>query len=504
MRVPRSPSSARPSGLEARLVPEAGFPFLGAARAGHRPQPALDRGLGGVHDRRARRSRPAGSSRRSGPTSSWAFGAYVSLPVGLAADLTRVPLVIHEQNSVPGLANRVMSWWAERIGVTYPESSNYLHGKDRVDRHGQPGAAGGARAHARLGQGVTRPGRGRPRAARLRRQQGSAAPQRGDRRPLPKAEGFGPGARRSSTSPVARRRRPSASVWPRSPAGEPSGYTVLDYLDDMGAAIAAADLVVARAGATSIAEITALGRAAVLVPYPYATDDHQTRNARGVVEAGAAVLVPDAELDSPAYAEAVLGLLRDEDARDRDGRGEQGTGQAGRDGARRASRHRGGARHGASEAARARRGAGPDADGQGEHVTQARSAHFIGIGGAGMSAVARVFHDQGGERDRLRPEAFAVLASSSRRAGIPVAIGHDAANVGDPDVVVVSSAITRTNPEYAAARRARDRGLAARADARGPRGRPKDARRRRARTARRRRRRCWRSPSTAWASSPRS
>jgi UDP-N-acetylglucosamine--N-acetylmuramyl-(pentapeptide) pyrophosphoryl-undecaprenol N-acetylglucosamine transferase len=66
-----------------------------------------------------------------------------------------------------------------------------------------------------------------------------------------------------------------------------------------------------RAGATSIAEITALGRAAVLVPYPYATDDHQTKNGTAVAEAGAGIMVADADLDGPAFGEAVLALLGD-------------------------------------------------------------------------------------------------------------------------------------------------------------------------------------------------
>ena len=83
-------------------------------------------------------------------------------------------------------------------------------------------------------------------------------------------------------------------------------------------------------------------------------------------------------------------------------------------------------------------------------MTEARSAHFIGIGGAGMSAVARVFHDQGGTvtGSDLKRSRY---AEQLEAAGMPVAIGHDASNVGDPDVVVVSSAITVANPEYAAA-----------------------------------------------------
>ena len=83
-------------------------------------------------------------------------------------------------------------------------------------------------------------------------------------------------------------------------------------------------------------------------------------------------------------------------------------------------------------------------------MTQARSAHFIGIGGAGMSAVARVFRDQGGvvTGSDLKRSRYSDALSA---AGIGVTIGHDAANVGDPDVVVVSSAISPANPEYAAA-----------------------------------------------------
>jgi len=85
----------------------------------------------------------------------------------------------------------------------------------------------------------------------------------------------------------------------------------VDYIEDMGSAIAAADIVVARAGATSIAEITAIGRAAILVPYPYATDDHQTLNARHVTEGHGALLVADSDLDSDSFAESVESLLTD-------------------------------------------------------------------------------------------------------------------------------------------------------------------------------------------------
>jgi len=93
-------------------------------------------------------------------------------------------------------------------------------------------------------------------------------------------------------------------------------FHALDYIDDMGSAIAAADLVVARAGATSIAELTVLGAPCVLVPYPYATDDHQTGNAVAMVDHGAAVLFADSELDGERFGNELIALARDGQRRD--------------------------------------------------------------------------------------------------------------------------------------------------------------------------------------------
>jgi UDP-N-acetylglucosamine--N-acetylmuramyl-(pentapeptide) pyrophosphoryl-undecaprenol N-acetylglucosamine transferase len=90
---------------------------------------------------------------------------------------------------------------------------------------------------------------------------------------------------------------------------------VFDYVADMGSAIAAADLVLARAGATSIAELTVLGAACILVPYPYATDDHQTTNAQAMVAHGAAVLIADSELDGERFGDELVALLSDAERR---------------------------------------------------------------------------------------------------------------------------------------------------------------------------------------------
>ncbi|MBR3327716.1 MAG: UDP-N-acetylglucosamine--N-acetylmuramyl-(pentapeptide) pyrophosphoryl-undecaprenol N-acetylglucosamine transferase, partial [Atopobiaceae bacterium] len=88
-------------------------------------------------------------------------------------------------------------------------------------------------------------------------------------------------------------------------------WQILPYIDNMGEALAAADLVVSRSGASSIAEIAALAVPAVLVPYPLATGDHQTMNARYLVDCGAALLVADDDLDAPVFGESLCELVDD-------------------------------------------------------------------------------------------------------------------------------------------------------------------------------------------------
>lgn len=97
---------------------------------------------------------------------------------------------------------------------------------------------------------------------------------------------------------------------------EAERYRVQPYIDNMGDMLAAADLVLSRSGASSVAEIAALAVPSVLVPYPHATADHQTTNARYLVDAGAGVLCADADIDGSAFADELLHLVDDAAARD--------------------------------------------------------------------------------------------------------------------------------------------------------------------------------------------
>lgn len=297
-----------PSGLEARLVPEAGVSFRGLdARGFDRSRPlTLVTASARVVLSAVRAWRWMGAER---PDVVLGFGGYVSIPVGLAAVARGVPLVLHEQNSVPGLANRVLSRWARAVGVTYEESERFLAHPDRARVTGNPV---------------------REDVLRAERAEGRRALGVPDDALLLLAFGGSRGARHLNAALVGLRDRllavdglhvvqiagPAEGATVRdaldAAGGDGDGrWRVVDYLADMGSAIAAADLVLARAGATSIAEMTALGAPALLVPYPYATDDHQTKNAATMVAHGAAVLVHDADLDGESFASSLLGLVSD-------------------------------------------------------------------------------------------------------------------------------------------------------------------------------------------------
>ena len=298
-----------PDGLEARLVPEAGFEFLGLAAKGFdraRPSTLLTSSLTILWSC----FRGLGMLRRFKPDVVIGFGGYVSLPLGAAAAFAGVPLVLHEQNSVPGLANRVLSRWAQAVCVTYPESMSYLAYPTRAVVTGNP-------VRAQIPLASRDAGR---RAFKLRKKDLVLLVFGGSR-----------GARHLNTAMVDLYQRLSAvtdlkvlhiagpgeaeqvraSLVEAAGGRQPAWYSVLDYVENMGDAIAASDLVVCRSGATTIAELTVLGRPALLVPYPYATGDHQTLNAKSMVDIGAAWRVADADLGKPVFGDELFRLLSD-------------------------------------------------------------------------------------------------------------------------------------------------------------------------------------------------
>lgn len=296
-----------PNGPEARLAKEAGLVFHAIrARGFDRSRPlTLPLALGRLAGSALRAWSLLGRER---PDVVVGFGGYVSLPVGAAAVVRRVPLVLHEQNSVPGMANRALSRRACAVGVTYRDSVGRMKPGTRCEVTGNPVRESVLAADRECGRAAL----GLPDDAVVLLVFGGSRGARhineavvGLRDRLLSHEAV-------HVVHVAGRDEVTAVKAALEGADGTDRYRVYDYIEDMGSAIAAADVIVARAGATSIAEITALGRAAVLVPYPYATEDHQTLNARDVGRAGGAVLVPDADLDAEVFAETLEDLLADD------------------------------------------------------------------------------------------------------------------------------------------------------------------------------------------------
>lgn len=297
-----------PQGLEARLVPEAGIEFLGlAARGFDRSRPLTL--VTGAALAVASAVRAWALMGRLRPDVVIGFGGYVSIPVGIAAVVRRIPLVLHEQNSVPGLANRFLSRWARSVGVTYAESAAALKHPERAEVTGNPVRSQVLSSNRQAGR--------------------DALGLSGDALVL-LVFGGSRGARHLNTALVGLRERllaekalhvvhvagPTEAETVRTSlavaGGDDGGrWHIYEYLPRMGDAIAAADLVVCRAGATTLAELTVLGAPAIVVPYPYATDDHQTKNAATLVAQGAAVLVTDSELDDGSLGDAIVGLMND-------------------------------------------------------------------------------------------------------------------------------------------------------------------------------------------------
>lgn len=302
-------------GLESRLVPEAGWHLhtVETVPLTRRISPALLR----VPVVIARATRQVTELlRRRNAVASVVFGGYVSVPLALASRRAGVPLVVHEQNAVPGLANRLAARWAAAVAVTYPGQS---FGKGAVEMTGNP----------------VRPGLDAGAIAGHRDEGLELFGLEPDRRTL-LVFGGSQGARRINTAAVesatrwtapqqlqilhATGRRDAASVaqdWERvrtvTPAEQMPLVRCVEFIDRMDLAYAVADAVVCRAGASTLAELTVLGKPSVLVPYPHATADHQTANARALQEAGGAVSVPDDQLDAARLVAEAQPLLLDDD-----------------------------------------------------------------------------------------------------------------------------------------------------------------------------------------------
>lgn len=287
-------------GLEARLVPERGYELLTIPRL---PFPRRPGAAALRFPARWRRAvgRVRALIRDHGVDAVVGFGGYASAPAYRAAALERIPLVVHEANARPGLANRLGARWTRFVGTTFPDTP--LRGARLV---GLP-----------LRREIEQLDRDAGRADAIT--QWGLDPER----PLLLITGGSTGARRINETVAASAAELTANGWQllhitgsRSPVADPglAGYHILEYCDRMELALAAADFGVSRAGAATVCEIAAVGLPSVLVPYPVGNGE-QELNARGLVERGGAVLVADAAFTPEWVRTELVPLLADAERR---------------------------------------------------------------------------------------------------------------------------------------------------------------------------------------------
>jgi UDP-N-acetylglucosamine--N-acetylmuramyl-(pentapeptide) pyrophosphoryl-undecaprenol N-acetylglucosamine transferase len=282
---------------EAELVPAAGYPFHALRVQGMDRNNPLRAARAVLLAARAT-ARARGLLKQIGADAVLGGGGYVAGPVGLAAKTLGLPLVLTEADSHLGVSNRMLAPFAARVCLAFPiegrRGAKWLVTGRPVPR----GTEGGDQAAARARLGVP------PDEPCLLVFGGSLGARRLNDAAL---EAFGTAAP-CSVLHAAGRRDYEALRTRLAELGSPPHYRLFPYVEPFADALAAADLAAARAGG-SVFELAAAGLPSILVPYPHATGNHQAANARFMERAGAAVVIPDAELDGPRLAREVGGLL---------------------------------------------------------------------------------------------------------------------------------------------------------------------------------------------------
>ncbi len=301
--------------LEGRLVPEAGYELVPLTISGFdrsKPWTAVSAATKLMKAKKVVR----GVIAKRAPAVAVGFGAYVEVPLLSECDRAGIPTLIHEQNSVVGLANRMMAKGAREVCISFPQAKASFEGS--LGPHAKLVFTGNpVRRSVIEGDGA--------RAREVRRIPADAevlvcfggslgavainealAHLKGRLLGVPGlhvihatgAEGFDATVEALALSPEEERR-----------------WHVSAYVNDMGDVLAASDLALCRSGASSVAELAAVALPAILVPYPFATADHQRVNAAWLADAGAARIVDNDDLTTEAFADELVALLEDAPAR---------------------------------------------------------------------------------------------------------------------------------------------------------------------------------------------
>lgn len=286
-----------PGSMEDRLVPPRGFAFEPVEFGGVRGKGLKTLALLPLRLTRALCQARA-VLKRVKPDVVLGLGGYITVPGGLAAKLAGVPILLHEQNSIAGMSNRWLAKLAERSFSAYPAalpSGEWIGNPLRTEFLQQPAPA--ARFAGRSGP------------LRLLVVGGSLGAQALNQ-VLPLALALIPFEQRPIVTHQGGEKQIDALRAAYAEADVQA--TLTPFIRDTAQAFADADLVIARAGASTVTELAAIGAAAAFVPFPHAVDDHQTHNARFLVDASAGWLLPQSELTPERLAGLLQGLDRAE------------------------------------------------------------------------------------------------------------------------------------------------------------------------------------------------
>lgn len=244
-----------------------------------------------------------GGMRSDRPAVVAGFGGYPAVPAMSAAKLLGIPTLIHEQNGVPGRVNRIFAPRVDRVATSVDPT--VLPSGAKVEHVGNP-VRGAIRERAATPLPMLD---GPLRLLVIGGSQGAAALSR-----------IVPGALGALTEGLRGRLQVSHQARGEDEATVRAAYAeagieaeVRPFFDDVPGRLADAHLVLSRAGASSVADIAVVGRPSILIPYPHATDDHQAANARGLVDAGAAVMFREADLDETRLSDEIAGILSNPD-----------------------------------------------------------------------------------------------------------------------------------------------------------------------------------------------
>ena len=288
-----------PTGMEADVVPRYGYPFLPLESRRLKNSSLLQR-VSSLVRMPFIILRAWQLIRSAKPSCVLGVGGYVSGPAVLAASLAGIPTAVAEQNARPGLTNRLLGRWVRRVYTAFPEADDYFPQR-KVRMLGNPVRQAFAPCDLEPMEPVRR-------ILILGGSQGAKS----INETMPKvlaevSRVFGD----FQVLHQAGRGRGNAVRAAYDERGL-SRVTVSDFIEDMAAEIRKAHLVIGRSGATTVAELAAIGRAAYFIPFPFAADDHQAANARSLVDCGAARMIREKDIEIDKWARELTQVLSDD------------------------------------------------------------------------------------------------------------------------------------------------------------------------------------------------